>query len=307
MQALQTGVASSVGSRMLGEIEDTSLDQILTSLRANFTNARHHAGKGKDIDNYNPDNEDEKFHHIGQASTALKTFPIAQLDLLVQRHFRATQSAPLALTGRYHELLYVLVATLIARPHEKAVAIIDFEGRFDPLRILATAPYEEDEPHKMESFPESVDQSKMQNDTNAKQYVRQADLDHVHIMRPIRGDAAYMAKCVASVEEYMLYGDHPSRTREWWGTIVIGGGHNPAGNPVASASAQVAVTAGWKGWKGWLRVDRAASDAVLGFMPGTSLEEALDAREEHQRLVEKAGWVATCPWGQFTFGGDAAT
>lgn len=28
MQSLQTGVASSVGSRMLGEIEDTSLDEV---------------------------------------------------------------------------------------------------------------------------------------------------------------------------------------------------------------------------------------------------------------------------------------
>lgn len=235
----------------------------------------------------------------------LKTFPITQLDHLVKRHFRATQSAPLVITGRYNELLYLLVVTLITAPHEKAVAIIDFEGRFDPLRIFATTPHEDELQTGLSSVP-GIDRQPGTHTTSHvnRQYVRKTDLDHVHIMRPPRGDTAHIAQCVASVEEYMLYGDHPSRTREWWGTIVIGGGNNPAGSPSAAASAQLAVNAGWKGW---LRVDRAVSDTALGFPPGTSLEEALNARENRQRLVESAGWAATCPWGRFTFGGNGPT
>lgn len=89
----------------------------------------------------------------------------------------------------------------------------------------------------------------------------------------------------------MLYGSHQSRSREWWGTIVIGGGLNPAGS--VAASAQVAVTADWKGW---LRVDRAEVSSFWDM----SAEEALAERDKRQAAVEAAGWVATSPWGGFT-------
>ncbi|KAM7205400.1 hypothetical protein V8F20_003169 [Naviculisporaceae sp. PSN 640] len=297
MQSLQTGVASSLGSRMLAEIEDTSLDQILTSLRNNLATARTKHGDSNNNNNYDNGNKNATAIDSAPLSTALKIFPINQLNHLVKRHFRATQSAPLTITGRYNELLYLLVATLIAAPHEKAVAIIDFEGRFDPLRVLATVPFKDELQTKLSPV------SGRHNTSITQHFVRKADLDHVHIMRPPSGDAAHTAQWVASVEEYMLYGDHPSRTREWWGTIVIGGGNNPAGNPSAAASAQLAVTAGWKGW---LRVDRAQPDTASGFPLGTSLEEALNARENRQRLVENTGWAATCPWGRFTFHGNGS-
>lgn len=196
-------------------------------------------------------------------------FPIGPLDKLVNRQFRATHSAPLALTGRHRELLYVLIATLICPPHSKAVAVVDFEGRFDPVQLLTTAPFE-------------------QGTT-----VQRADLDHVHILRPARGKLTHIAHCVASIEQHMLYGSHLSRSREWWGTIVIGGGLNPAGS--AAASGQVAVTADWKGW---LRVDRAEVSTLWGM----SAEEALAGRDKRQAAVEDAGWVATSPWGGFTIG-----
>lgn len=275
----------------------------MTSLRTNLTATRNNTSDASDIDIYDNGNNDGTVNN--RASTALKTFPIAQLDHLVKRHFRATLSAPLAITGRYHELLYLLVATLIARPHEKAVAIIDFEGRFDPIRILATIPYEDECQTVSSPSVAGIDQPSMAHTTShTSPFVRRVDLEHVHLMRPGRGDAAHIARCVASVEEYMLYGNHSSRTREWWGTIVVGGGDNPAGSPSAAASAQLAVTAGWKGW---LRVDRAASDALSGFLPGTSLEQALEVREKRLRLVEDAGWVATCPWGRFTFGANGSS
>ena len=114
-----------------------------------------------------------------------KIFPIPQLDQLVKRQFRATQSAPLAVKGRYQELLYLLVATLIAQPYEKAVSIIDFDGRFDPLRLLATPPFEDE---LQATFTEDVSKS-----LHSKRVVRHADLDHVHILRPARRNVSHMA------------------------------------------------------------------------------------------------------------------
>lgn len=235
--------------------------------------------RNNDHDNHDDANNDKPDPSYVGTLAGPKIFPIPQLDQLVKRQFRATQSAPLAVKGRYQELLYPLVATVIAQPYEKAVSVIDFEGRFDPLRLLATPSFEDE----------------LWAQATSKRFVRRADLDHVHILRPPRGNAAHIAKCVASVEQYMLYGSHRSRTREWWGTIVIGVGSNPAGNLSADASAHIAVTAGWKGW---LRVDD--PDAAV-FPPGTSIEDALKDRERRQSMVDAAEWVASCPWGGFTF------
>ncbi|KAK4098398.1 hypothetical protein N658DRAFT_432030, partial [Parathielavia hyrcaniae] len=256
-QMMRSAAAATVGSRLLNEIEETTLDEVLASLRTSFATTTSDANDS----------------NTGHAR--IPTFPISPLNDLVGRHFRATQSAPLALTGRHRELLCVLVATLISPPHDKAVAIVDFEGRFDPVRLLAARPAEEGAPAAL---------------TNP---VQRADLDHVHILRPARGSVAHVADCVASIEEYMLYGSHRSRGREWWGTVVIGGGLNPAGSASAAASAQVAVTADWKGW---LRVDRAEVPTFWDM----SAEEALADREGRQAAVEDAGWVGSSPWGSFT-------
>ncbi|KAK4151289.1 hypothetical protein C8A00DRAFT_17299 [Chaetomidium leptoderma] len=268
MQTTRSAAAASVGSRVLGEIEETTLDEVLASLRTSFATTASNTN-------------DSNAGTAPVTITRLRTFPIGPLDDLVNRHLRATLSAPLALTGRHRELLYVLVATLITAPHEMAVAIVDFEGRFDPLRLLATM----------------VDQAAVTGSTAAESKpratVQRADLDHVHILRPARGSFAHIAECVASIEGYILYGSHRSRGREWWGTVVIGGGLNPAGNASAAASAQVTVTADWKGW---LRVDRAE---VPTFWDMT-VEEAMADREKRQAAVEDAGWVATSPWGGFT-------
>lgn len=169
------------------------------------------------------------------------------------------------------------MASLIASPHEKTVAIVDFEGRFDPMRLLVTAPIMK-EAHT--------------NPTSPSTRIERADLDHVHILRPSRGSVRHVADCLAAVEEYMLYGTHRSRSREWWGTVVIGGGLNPAGSVPAAMASQIAVTAGWRGW---LRVDR---PEVATFW-GMSAEEALAERDKRQAAVEGAGWIASSPWGSF--------
>jgi hypothetical protein len=207
--------------------------------------------------------------------THLRRFPIPRLDGIVHNHFRATQSASLAVSGRYLELLYVLIATLVCVPHHKTVSVVDFEGRFDPLRLLTTAVHLGDPTHSVDTRPTTP---------------RRSDLDHVHILRPSRGDATHVAGCVASMEEHMLYGSHCSRTREWWGTVVIGGGLNPAGG-----AGHVAAVADWKGW---LRVDRVEVPQFLD----VGVEEAIADRERRQRAVEEAGWMATSPWGALVFG-----
>ncbi|KAL2178425.1 uncharacterized protein P884DRAFT_276957 [Thermothelomyces heterothallicus CBS 202.75] len=268
---MRSAAAASEGSRVLRAIEDTTLDEVLTSLRVTLQTTNENASS-RNAENL----------HLPTARPPI--FPIRPLNDLVNRHFRATQSTTLALTGRHRELLYILVATLISAPLEKAVAIVDFEGRFDPLRLLAAPLVQNATAAGLASA-----------EAKPVPTVRRADLDHVHILRPARGSVSHIADCVKFIEEYMLYGSHRSGAREWWGTVVIGGGLNPAGTASAAASAHVAVTADWKGW---LRVDRAD---VPNFWD-VSAEQALNDREKRQAAVEDAGWLATSPWGGFSIG-----
>jgi len=186
-----------------------------------------------------------------------------------------TQSAPLVIGGRYHELLYILIATLISAPHSKAVSVVDFEGRFDLLRLIATPP---------------VIQEGEAAFTTA---LRRADLDHVHILRLAAGDAEYVANAIAHMEEYMLYAPHCSRDREWWGAVVIGGGLNPAGG--TPGGGHVAVIADRRGW---LRIDHAEIPQFLD----VAVEDAMADRDNRQRAVQETGWVGSSQWGSLVFG-----
>ncbi|KAJ4392775.1 hypothetical protein N0V85_006836, partial [Neurospora sp. IMI 360204] len=290
--------ASAVGARMLSEIEEGSLEEILTSLRTNFTTLAS--------DNFNDathDTDPDHDHDVTTTTTSQKLviapttttkassikprhFPIPFLNELVQRHFRATSTATLSITGRHHELLYLLVATLIAPPHCKTVAIVDFDGRFDPLRLLATLPFS------------STSTGTPTGTNTSTRPLEPSDLDHVHILRPPRRSNVPLQTYLAGMEEYMLYAPHKSREREWWGSIVIGSSNynNPttAAAPAAAAQAQiqaqaqVAVTAGWQGW---LRVDRAEVTTATGTGAWTfwskSAEEARRGREGRQAAVEE--------------------
>ncbi|KAI1185112.1 hypothetical protein F5B17DRAFT_47169 [Nemania serpens] len=187
--------------------------------------------------------------------------PMTDLSAIITRYQRATQSASpplLSVSGRYLPFLYHLISTLISGPHNYTVVIIDTENKFDVTRLVSRA--------APSSYPATP-----------------ADLAHVHVYRPGRGRERVQA-ALAGVDEFMLYGSHASRGREWWGTVVVGG----SGGHVSA------------GWRGWLRVDR---EEVSGFAVGMSAEEALREREARQRAVDAAGWVASSPWGSYVWKG----
>ncbi|KAK4642801.1 hypothetical protein QC761_400760 [Podospora bellae-mahoneyi] len=278
------------GGRLLGEIEEMALDEVLAAFRTGF---RAVACTGGHNDASIGHNDSVSVKKEEDAQYGPKTFPIEALNDLVQRNFRATGSAPLAVSGRYYELIYVLIATLIASPWDKAVVVVDLEGKFDPLRVLA-APL---------AGPVSSLQDNEKTATKRAR-VERSDLEHIHILQPKKGNweqqppARFVSACLTTMEEYMLYGAHRSRGRQWWGTVLIGGGFNPVGGLPKAVSAQVAVTAG-RG--GWLRVERAE---VPGFGE-LSVEQASRDREKRQQVVEQMGWVGSSPRGGFSFGGEA--
>lgn len=218
--------------------------------------------------------------------------------------------------------MYLLVATLISNLHKQAVVIVDVDGKFDITRVLQCVPYSsetashaEHTDHTASSLgdhpaddparkPSLTVQQLDPNTTDLGSHDRQLypsaairgqrltvqDLRHVHVYRPARGPPSHIRDILASAEHYMIYNRHASVAREWWGTIVIGGG-----SPAALGSSHTDVTTGWKGW---LRVNRGE---VRGFPVGTSLEEALLERDQRQRAVDAAGYAASCAWGSFTF------
>lgn len=260
--------------------------------------------------------------HIGALGAPflakVKSYPVQLLDALVARHFRATQSAPLAISGRYLPLVYLLVATLISPFHNQAVVVVDVDGKFDVTRVLQCAPYpfgttshsehttpapedSSEDPARSPSLPaQQVNASTTNPGSHDHQLTPSAathgqrlsvqDLRHVHVYRPARGPPSHIRDVLVSAEHHMIYNRHASVAREWWGTIVIGGG-----SPTALGSSNADVTTGWKGW---LRVNR---DEVRGFPVGTSLEEALRERDQRQRAVDAAAYSASCAWGSFTF------
>lgn len=243
----------------------------------------------------------------GPSRSKVKSYPIQDLDRLVTQHFRATQSGPLSLTGRHLPLIYLLVATLIAAPHNKAVVVIDIDARFDITRVTQCAPHQavpvpagthafEDEGHAMDQEKNANQGSQSGTDvqpvTEPARQVTAEDLKHVHVWRPARGSPSYIREVLSAAEHHMIYSKHASTAREWWGSIVIGGG-----SPAVLGPEAANVTTGWRGW---LRVDR---EEVRGFGLGMSIEEALLDRDRRQRAVKEAGWTANCVWGGFTFDG----
>jgi len=217
------------------------------------------------------------------AGRKLKEFPIPELNSLVARHFRATQSLPLTIAGRPLPLVYLVVATLIAAPQRKAVAVLDFDGRFDMARVLRCPPYQAP-PADGEAAAAAA----------ARRRVTEDDLAHVHVFRPAAGkgppspDAPAVAAAVAAVERHMLYGAHGSRDREYWGVVVVGG---------AAASPDVAMATTWKGW---LRVDREELLPSEAAIPAGDVLAAA-AGEARRGTEGPVYWVANSLWGGFRF------
>ncbi|KAI1428694.1 hypothetical protein F5Y12DRAFT_683615 [Xylaria sp. FL1777] len=188
---------------------------------------------------------------------------MAGLSAMISRYHRATQSAPsplISVSGRYLPFLYHFLSTLVSSLHNFAVVVVDAEGKFDVARLVSSS-----------------------NTGKSSHPATAADLVHVHVYRPGRRRELVDA-ILASVDEYMVYGDHSSRGREWWGTVVVGG----TGGDINA------------GWKGWLRVER---EGVAGFAVGMSVEEALRERDRRREVVEKAGWAASSPWETYVWKG----
>ncbi|KAG5926115.1 hypothetical protein E4U53_003158 [Claviceps sorghi] len=98
---------ATTGSRLLGQIEEGTLEGILTQLRSS----------------------------VNAGPARLKQTHVAALDALAATHLRETQSPTISLCGRPLPLLYKIVSTLVSPPHSKAVFVVDLEGRFDAASL----------------------------------------------------------------------------------------------------------------------------------------------------------------------------
>lgn len=103
------------------------------------------------------------------------------------------------------------------------------------------------------------------------------DLLHIHIFKPTKSN---FKATLDGVEDYMLWGEHKSKSREWVGTLVNGG-----------MGGDIMV-----GWKGWLRVER---EEVGGFPVGVGIEEVVRERGTRQDVVDKKGWKGISELGDY--------
>ncbi|KAI0120964.1 hypothetical protein BJ170DRAFT_688383 [Xylariales sp. AK1849] len=259
---MDAAAAKHVGARILGEIEEESLEELITAFRTSIL----------------PHPPNHPSH-----PPFLPSIPIPRLTTLIAKHHHAIQSAPpplLSLSGRYLPFLYHLVSTLIAVPHCYAIVIIDCDWKFDVTRLVNSSTTNRT---KDTGQPGAVGGE----ESPKSDYPAQVpDLKHVYIYRPARSSPPAQQQTAASVahaQSHLLYGAHASRDRVWWGTIVVGGrgGHVNAG------------------WKGWMDVQRRE---VAGFGVGLSVEEALLERQKREESVRGRGWEARCRWGTYSFG-----
>ncbi|PKS07438.1 hypothetical protein jhhlp_006042 [Lomentospora prolificans] len=264
---MDVGAGAAVGGNMLKEVEETSLDEVLSTLRRSLASLT--APSSSTINPTTPQRP--------VATHQPKRTSIEELDALIARHFRDTLSTQVSITGRALPLIYALITHLVssnipslpspstaatgaigeAGPDDscgKTVLVVDLEARFDVTRLRC----------------------------------READLEHVYVYRPPRciSGVDEVRRVVTEGQRWMLYGRHASRGREWWGTVVIGG---PGGDINA-------------GWKGWMRVDMELDGIDFGVGGGVlSAEEAMSGRKRVQRVVDEAGWVVSSDWGGFRF------
>lgn len=218
-----------------------------------------------------------------------RVFPISILNVLVVRHYRATHSVPLGIRGRYWPLLYLLLATLIAPPNNKCVLVVDCDGGFEVSRILESTPV------SMLPLPPHMQPKDMSSDQREKVHppyhrsVLPSDLAHVYVVRPGDTREGPLCRAILSAKQYMTYGQHRSRDREFWGTVVIG-----ADDP----GADVDVVCGTM--RCWLKVERQCVPG-LGARGVGSYEEGLRKRAEHETDRASTPLTARCVWGRFKF------
>ncbi|RYP70747.1 hypothetical protein DL771_005242 [Monosporascus sp. 5C6A] len=304
---MDPGVARHAGAGLLGEVEEESLEELLTTFQTTTTLTTE----------------------ATSTTTRHRLLPIPALQDLAAHYHRTTQSAPpplLSVTGRYLPLLYHLVSTLVAAPHRYAVLVVDPEARFDITRVVGSSsptasssssetcagsapaglnPTATSNPGPNPSPNPNSDRKPHPNpDLSGGSYpATAADLRHVYVLRPPLSSP--LAPAVAAAREWMLYAAHGSRGRELWGTIVVGGGSLPSPSSAPSMSGgggDVLVTAGWRGW---LRVEREDVPGLGMEGPGgggvLSVEEALRERRRWGEAVERAGWVAGWRGGRYVW------
>ncbi|KAL7816288.1 hypothetical protein V8C26DRAFT_100392 [Trichoderma gracile] len=198
----------------------------------------------------------EKTPASGVGSGRVKLTHLDDLDQLAARQFRATQAPTIALSGRSLPLVYQVISTLVSPPHSMALFVLDIEGRFDATRLNCA----------------------------------DDDLQHVYVQQPPCDEGSStnveaIRSLISDAEHFMIYDktSAASLSREFWGTIVLGG--LGAGDLVAA-------------WKGWLHVER---DHVAEYSMRITLEEAFEKRSDRQEVVDRTGWVAASQWGRFVF------
>jgi hypothetical protein len=204
----------------------------------------------------------------GPGKLPFKSTHIADLDGVVARHFQSTKAPALAISGRYHPLVYKIASTLVSPPHQFALLIIDLDGRLDATRLCCD---EEDARHVYVQRPSQ--QAAGSASHAAAHGESSVDVnEHVKLL-------------LAGAENFMFYSAAAagSGTRQWWGTILVG----------SVGLCDIAA-----GWKGWLRVDR---EQVPAFPLGFSIEKALGRRDARQAAADEAGWSTDSQWGGFVF------
>ncbi|CAK7268701.1 hypothetical protein SEPCBS119000_003195 [Sporothrix epigloea] len=303
---------ASVGRRLLGEVEETSLEDVLQRIRAQRAAGAALAGGSSGRPTARSDSattglsaKSSAAAATGAAAPALRlpSFPIPALQQLVARHFRSTRAPELVAGGqRPLALAYLLVATLVAAPLRQTVVVVDAEARFDPRQLLGMQPRasalhdSSDDKQSAQTMPgvpgaqttqaiHTTHTSQRQDATHALSMpVTADDLQHVHVFRADPRWRVPLSELVAAAEQRVLYGGQRRRDRPWWGTIVVGcasGSGNTASdaNSGDSGTSAAGSTLGHgmgaalaTGPYGWLRIDRQERDVA-------------DALQERQRQL----------------------
>ncbi|KAJ9422185.1 hypothetical protein QL093DRAFT_2306670 [Fusarium oxysporum] len=115
---------TATGSRILGEVVEMSLEDVLRNLRSSLPPDPNRLSS-RDQVQHQPQILPTKLTHI------------SELDEITAAHFHVTKSAGLGISGRHLPLLYRLISNLITPPHLYAILVIDIEGRFDTTRLTS--------------------------------------------------------------------------------------------------------------------------------------------------------------------------
>ncbi|KFA60730.1 hypothetical protein S40285_04735 [Stachybotrys chlorohalonatus IBT 40285] len=103
-----------MGRRILAEVEEMSLEELLDDLRTTT---------------------DPATIRTSSAKFTVKPTHIPCLDRLITARHSIPQAATASLSGRSLPLVHRLVATLVSPPHRHVVLVIDLDARFDAARL----------------------------------------------------------------------------------------------------------------------------------------------------------------------------